>query len=243
MSMPMLSQTDVNAIARVGDCVAVAIAETFRGDGAILASPMGPLPRLGAQLAQATFEPDLLLSDGVSTLVDLQGQPIGWMPFSRVFDTLWGGRRHVMMGASQIDAHGNQNISALGSHTQPKVQLLGVRGAPGNTCSHPTSYFVPAHSKRVFVPQVDVVCGLGTNRGAFELRRVITHLGVFDFSGPDGTLHLRSLHPGVSLEQVQNATGFPVHVSTLAVSRGPTPQESAWLDRLDPDRRIRKEVE
>lgn len=252
-----------------GDHVAVAIAETFRGSGAILVSPMGALPRLGAQLAQATFEPDLLLSDGVATLVDLQGQRVGWMPFSRVFDTLWGGRRHVMMGASQLDKYGNQNISALGSHTRPKVQLLGVRGAPGNTACHPTSYFVAAHSRRIFVPQVDVICGLGTNRGALALHRVITNLGVFDFSGPEGTLRIRCLHPGVSLEQVQASTGFPLTWRTceqfdaddadpshrldaaapgdshplIPISRGPTPEEAAWLERLDPARSIRKEVE
>lgn len=227
----------------IGDHVAVAIAETFRGDGAIMASPMGTLPRLGAQLAQATFEPDLLLTDGVANLVDLNGNTIGWMPFSRVFDTLWSGRRHVMMGASQIDRFGNQNISAVGSHAQPKVQLLGVRGAPGNTACHPTSYFVNGHNKRVFVPEVDMVCGLGTNRGAFEIRRVITNLGVFDLKGPGGTMRLLSLHPGVSLEQVISATGFEVHVDQVVTSRGPTPEELEWLERLDPGRRIRKEVE
>lgn len=228
---------------KLGDYVAIAIAEAFRGDGPIMASPMGPLPRLGAQLAQATFEPELLLTDGVASLVDLSGNAIGWMPFSRVFDTLWSGRRHVMMGASQIDRFGNQNISAVGSHAQPKVQLLGVRGAPGNTAYHPTSYFVSGHNRRIFVPQVDMVCGLGTNHGAFEIRRVITNLGVFDFQGQGGTMRLRSLHPGVTVEQVISATGFELQVDEVTPSRAPTPDEAQWLERLDPGRRIRQEVE
>lgn len=116
-----------------GDVVAVACADSFRGDGAILASPMAPMPSLGARLARAVFEPKLLLTDGVASLVDVHGRVEGQMRYSRVFDVVWGGRRHVMMGASQIDRFGNQNISCIGPHEQPKVQLLGVRGAPGNT--------------------------------------------------------------------------------------------------------------
>ncbi len=224
----------------LGDVMAVACADAFRGDGRIMASPMGPMPRLGARLAKATFEPGLVLTDGVATIVDLEGNARGAMPFSRVFDTLWAGRRHVMMGATQIDRHGNQNISCLGEFARPKVQLLGARGAPGNTVNHPTSYFVGRHSARVFVPQVDFVSGVGTDRGAHEIRCVVTNLGVFDFCGPGGTMQLRSLHPGVSVSDVQEATGFDVHVPDgLGESQAPSVDEAAWLDRLDPDRAVR----
>ena len=50
------------------DVCAVAIAETFRGDGEILASPIGTLPQIGTKLARRTFEPDLLMTDGVAYL-------------------------------------------------------------------------------------------------------------------------------------------------------------------------------
>jgi len=50
-------------------CV-VACAEAWRGDGAILASPMGLIPSLGARLARLTFAPDLLLTDGEAYLLD-----------------------------------------------------------------------------------------------------------------------------------------------------------------------------
>ena len=46
----------------------VACAEAWRGDGAILASPMGLIPTLGARLARLTFEPDLLMTDGEAYL-------------------------------------------------------------------------------------------------------------------------------------------------------------------------------
>ncbi len=118
-------------------CV-VACAEAFRGDGEVLASAFGFIPTIGARLARATFEPDLLLSDGEAYLI-ANDLPLGgtekvvegWIPFRSVFDVVWSGRRHVMMGATQIDRFGNQNISSLGPHEKPKVQLIGcarVRG-------------------------------------------------------------------------------------------------------------------
>ena len=57
----------------LGDICAVALAECFRGDGEIMASGMGYLPSLGARLARATFEPGLVLTDGVATVLDAAG--------------------------------------------------------------------------------------------------------------------------------------------------------------------------
>ena len=116
------------------------------------------------------------------------------MPYRRVFDVVWSGRRNLIMMASQIDRTGNQNISAIGPWAQPKAQLVGVRGAPGNTVNHTTSYWVPNHSTRSFVEQVDVVSGVGYARAAaagpsatrfHEIRFVVSNLGVFDFATPD----------------------------------------------------------
>src|SRR5262249_25040869 len=96
-------------------CV-VACAEAFRGDGEILASPIASTPTLGVKLARATFAPDLLMTDGGAQLVDRDGVVEGWMPYRRIFDVVWSGRRHVMMGATQLDRRGNQNISCIGPH-------------------------------------------------------------------------------------------------------------------------------
>jgi acyl CoA:acetate/3-ketoacid CoA transferase beta subunit len=219
----------------------VACAEAWRGDGAILASPMGLIPVLGARLARLTFEPDLLLTDGEAFLVDAAGEVEGWMPYREVFTMLAAGRRHVMMGAAQIDRHGNQNISAIGDWKRPKAQLLGVRGAPGNTVNHPVSYWIPRHSPRVFTPRVDMVSGVGYDRGARELRVVVTNLAVLDF-GPDSgetadrVMRLRSVHPGVEVAEVAAATGFPLAVpDEVPVTRAPTEHELGLIrERLDP---------
>jgi acyl CoA:acetate/3-ketoacid CoA transferase beta subunit len=224
----------VNAT-RAEVCV-VACAEAWRGDGAILASPMGLIPSLGARLARLTFEPGLLLTDGEAYLVDAAGEIEGWMPYREVFTMLAAGRRHVMMGAAQIDRHGNQNISAIGDWKRPKAQLLGVRGAPGNTVNHPVSYWIPKHSPRVLVPRVDMVSGVGYDRGARELRVVVTNLAVLDFETPDRVMRLRSVHPGVEAGEVVAATGFPLDVpGEVPVTRAPTATELGLIrDRLDP---------
>ena len=236
------------------DVCAVACAEAFRGDGEIVASPMGFIPRLGARLARRTFEPDLVLSDGEATLVDEEGRAEASMPFADVFETLWSGKRHVMMGAAQIDRFGNQNISCVGDWARPKAQLIGTRGAPGNTINHPTSYWVGRHSARVFVPAVDVVCGVGYDRarwldagGRFhEIRRVVTNLGVFDFERAEGTPTLRapSLHPRVSPDDLASPTRFEVRGldADVPTTRLPTPAELDILDALDPEGRREREV-
>ncbi|MFL6121567.1 CoA-transferase subunit beta [Actinophytocola sp.] len=217
-------------------CV-VACAELFRGDGEILASPMGSVPSLGARLARATFEPDLLLSDGEATLLTGDGTPEGWLPYRAVFDVVAHGRRHVVMGANQIDRYGNQNISCIGPHATPKRQLLGVRGAPGNTVNHRTSYWVPKHSPRVFVPAVDMVAGVGYHRGGgpfHDVHRVVTDLCVLDFGGPSHAMRVVSVHPGVTVDEVVERTGFPLVVDDPPETRAPTDDELALLSTLDP---------
>jgi acyl CoA:acetate/3-ketoacid CoA transferase beta subunit len=232
-------------------CVA-ALADAFIGDGEIFASGMGTIPMLGARLARATGEPDLLISDGEAFFVanDLaigstDKDVEGWIPFRTVFDTLWGGRRHVVMGASQIDAFGNQNIANIGPWDKPKAQLLGVRGAPGNTINHTTTYFVPKHSDRVFVERVDTVSGIGYDRAAalgpwvqehHEIRRVVTNLAVLDFATPDHRMRLASVHPGVTADDVVAATGFALTVDgDVPTTRLPTAEELRILrEVLDP---------
>jgi acyl CoA:acetate/3-ketoacid CoA transferase beta subunit len=231
------------------DVCVVACAETFRGDGEILASPMGLIPRLGARLAKRTFEPDLVMSDGEAYLVDDPGSPEpvieGWLPYRRIFDFVWHGKRHVLMGATQIDRFGNQNISCIGDFQKPKVQLLGVRGAPGNTINHPTSYWVPKQSGRVLVERVDVVSGVGYDRARalgtraarfHEIRAVITDLAVLDFETPDRTMRLRSVHPGVSVDEVVAKTGFALVVpDSVPTTRLPTADELRLIrEVLDP---------
>ncbi|MER5432757.1 CoA-transferase [Streptomyces sp. NPDC002588] len=237
----------MNGISRAEYCV-VACAEAWRGAGEILASPMGLIPSVGARLARRTFAPDLLLTDGEALLVDADGTVEGWLPYRQHLALAAGGRRHVMMGASQLDRHGNQNIACIGDWARPKRQLLGVRGAPVNTLNHPTSYWIPKHSRRVFVERVDVVCGVGYDHadGArfHRLARVVTDLGVLDFATPDRSMRLASLHPGVTAEQVREATGFALEIpEEVPYTREPTAAELELIrEVLDPGDTRSREV-
>jgi acyl CoA:acetate/3-ketoacid CoA transferase beta subunit len=227
---------------------AVACADLFADDGEILASPMGTMPLIGARLARLTTNPDLLISDGEAYLLadtpPLGGtSPLeGWLPYYKVFDVVAAGTRHVVMGANQLDRFGNQNISCLGPHEKPSRQMFGARGAPGNTVNHRTSYWVAKHAPRVFVASVDFASGVGYDRatgsaGRFhDLYRVVTNLAVLDFATADHTMRIASVHPGVTVEQVQEQTGFPLVVADdLAITREPTDEELKLLrEVLDP---------
>ena len=249
--------TDTTTATRAEVC-AVACAEILRGAGEIVASPMSPTPTIGARLARLTFEPDLLLSDGESQLLaetpalGKTAPTEGWLPFGKVFDVVAAGRRHVIMGANQIDRYGNQNLSAFGPLQQPTRQMFGVRGAPGNTINHPTSYFVPRHSTRVFCDTVDVVSGIGYDKvdpdnpayRFLHLHRVVSNLGVFDFGGPDHTLRALSLHPGVAADEVAENTSFEVAgLETAETTRWPTEEELRIIRTvLDPKGLRDKEI-
>jgi acyl CoA:acetate/3-ketoacid CoA transferase beta subunit len=242
-----------DGVARADVCV-VAVADVFRGDGEIMANPIGNIPMVGGRVAREVFEPDLVMTDGFALLV-ANALPVGvddadkvveaWNPYRTMFDVVWSGRRHVVMGASQIDPYGNQNFAFIGDWAKPKSQLLGMRGAPGNTVQHTTSYWIPNHTPRVFVERVDVVSGVGYDRaarlGAFvqqhhEIRRVVTNLAVLDFATPDHRMRLSSVHPGVTVDDVVAATGFELVIDgDVADSRVPTADELAAIERIDPN--------
>ncbi|MFH8787912.1 CoA-transferase subunit beta [Streptomyces roseoverticillatus] len=240
-------------------CV-VACAEAWRGDGEVLAAPMGVVPAIGARLARLTFAPDLLLTDGEAMLVadvpalGAKARAVeGWLPYRRHLALVTGGRRHVMMGAAQLDRYGNQNISCIGDWRRPVRQLLGVRGAPANTLNNPTSYWIPRHSPRVLVEKVDMVSGVGYDRAAaagpsatrfHRIPRVVTDLAVLDFETPGRTMRVRSLHPGVTAAELRAATGFPLEVPRdVPLTRLPSAEELRLIrEVIDPDGLRAREV-
>ncbi|MFF2732426.1 CoA-transferase subunit beta [Streptomyces sp. NPDC058008] len=255
-----MSDTATTTATRAEYCV-VACAEAWREAGEVLAAPMGTVPTIGARLAKLTFSPDLLLTDGEALImadvpaVGARAQVVeGWLPYRQHLAMVTSGRRHVMMGASQIDRFGNQNISCVGDWDRPRRQLLGVRGAPVNTLNNPTSYWVSRHSARVFVEKVDMICGVGYDSVAaagpsaaryHRVPEVISDLGVFDFATPDRSMRLRSVHPGVTVEHVATATGFALAVpEEVPFTREPTAAELRLIrEVIDPagarDREVR----
>ncbi len=239
----------------LAELMIVAASEAFRGDGEIIASGLGIIPRLGASLAKMTHTPELMMTDSESLLVE---EPIpvgprgdyvpkysGYMSFERVFECVWGGKRHAMIGPTQIDRFGQTNLSVVGDYDKPKVAMLGVRGLPGNSINHINSLFVPNHNTRAFVAgEVDMVSGVGYNparwsknmrQDLMEIRHIVTNLCVMDFGGPDHAIRVRSLHPGVTFEEVQENTGFELlKAPDMGETAHPTAEQLAIIAQLDP---------
>ncbi|KQV54722.1 CoA-transferase subunit beta [Caulobacter sp. Root342] len=238
----------------LAELLITAAAQAWTNDGEVMATGIGVLPRLGASLAKATTNPALMLTDGECLYTDPptppgrvadRAQAEGWAPYDRTFSTLWGGRRHAMVGPVQIDRFGQANINLIGPKAAPKVAMLGVRGFPGNSIHHPNSFFFPAHNSRAFVAgEVDYVCMAGYNPARYldgrkpaglDLRIIVTNLAVLDFQGPFHAIRVRSLHPGVGFDEVQDNTGFdlvrPDHIPTTAA---PTAEQLALIAALDP---------
>ena len=238
------------------DRIICAASNAWINDGEVLATGIGIVPRLAASISMLSSNPDLMMTDSEAWLVS-EPVPIGprngyeikregWMGFTRIFDNVWSGKRHAMVGPTQVDRFGQANISMIGTDYQkPKSMMLGVRGFPGNSISHANSFFVPNHSTKVFVAgEVDMVASVGYNparlaRGwsldDIDVRQIFTNLAVFDFGGPDRQARLVSLHPGVTAAQVQEATGFELHVpADVPETAAPTEAQLALLARLDP---------
>jgi glutaconate CoA-transferase subunit B len=152
-----------------------------------------------------------------------------------------------MVGPVQFDRFGQANISVIGSHDKPKSAMLGARGFPGNSIVHPNSFFFPSHNKRAFVEgEVDFVCMAGYNPARYmngkapaglDLRVIVTNLCVMDFGGPDHQVRVVSLHPGVTFDEVQDNTGFPLARigDAIPATPVPTPEQLAVIARLDPN--------
>lgn len=238
------------------DRIICAAAQAWKNDGEVLATGIGIVPRLAASLCMRSINRDLMMTDSEAWIVQ-EPVPIGprgsyqvqresHMGFARIFDNVWSGKRHAMVGPTQVDRFGQANISMIGSdHAKPKSMMLGVRGFPGNSINHANSFFVPNHSPKVFVEgEVDMVSSVGYNPARLErgwrldeidIRLILTNLCVMDFGGPAHQVRLLSLHPGVTVEQVVQATGFALHVpDQVPTTPDPSPEQLALLAQLDP---------
>ncbi len=231
-------------------------ADIFRDENPeVFATLIGLVPRLGGSLAKRTFLPGLMMSDGeyyfVSEPVHV-GKRNGYMPkregrigYERVFDLIPKGNRHAFVGPVQVDRFGQMNLSCIGDYNAPKVTMLGVRGLPGNTVNNRTSMFFGAHTSRAFVAgEVDMVSGAGYNPDRYpggvyppglDHRRIVTNLCVLDFEGPNHAIRVRSLHPGVTFDEVQDNTGFDlVRPDDIPETPAPTSEQLNIIAELDP---------
>ncbi|WP_067650488.1 CoA-transferase [Nocardia harenae] len=139
----------------------------------------------------------------------------------------------------QVDAHGNINSALIGDPRKPKLRGPGSNGIDALcVMDQKVTVYVTDHSTRTFVPEVDFVSGAGdaTRRGGKTpggIGFVVTNLCTMELA--EGRWLLRSVHPGVEVEDVRAATGFEIETADdLATTTPPTKQELDLLDAVDP---------
>jgi glutaconate CoA-transferase subunit B len=209
-------------------------------DGTVVFVGIG-LPSLAANLARRTHAPRCVLvyeSGTIGAKPVVLPLSIGDGELAETADAvvsvpemfaywLQGGRIDVgFLSAAQIDRHGNLNSTVVGPYDKPKVRLPGGGGAPEIATGVKDVFVLLRQSPRAFVDRLDFTTSVGD-----RVRVVVTDLGILE--PVDGELTLVSTHPGIAVEDVTAATGWPLRVSPdLAETEPPTEAELTALRSL-----------
>ncbi|EMA27055.1 CoA-transferase subunit beta [Haloarcula japonica] len=218
------------------------------------------IPNLACNLAKQTHAPDLemvyesgTIDSNPSKLPLSIGDPVlatdaqSIVPMIQGFGYyLQAGRIDVgFLGGAQIDRYGNINSTVIGDYEDPKVRLPGSGGACEIASNTHRTIIITPHTQRRFPEEVDFVTSPGyidgeTTREELGLRggpdAVITDKAVMRFDD-DGEMFLDSVHPGVTEDAVQEATGWNLQFGSDVVKTEPPDEEEIDLIRneLDPD--------
>ena len=148
------------------------------------------------------------------------------------------------LSAAQLDRFGNINTTVVGpDYAHPKVRLPGAGGAPEIAASCGEVFVVLRQNRRTFVDRVDFVTSVGFGDGPGHRERlglrgrgpvlIITDLGVLEPDPDTCELTLTAVHPGIELDAVRAATGWPLRTTARPmVSEAPTTDELAALRDL-----------
>jgi glutaconate CoA-transferase subunit B len=239
------------------EMMAVAAARRLR-NGMVCFVGIG-LPSRAANLARATHAPDCVLiyeSGAIGAKPSHLPLSIGDGELAETADAvvsvpeifnywLQGGWIDVgFLGAAQIDVHGNLNSTVIGDYARPKVRLPGAGGAPEIATSCRETFVMLRQTPRSFVARLDFLTSVGRpNRPGTGGRDgagtgvscVVTDLGVLEPDGETGELVLTELHPDVTLEEAQSATGWELRIATeVRPGQPPTGEELDALRALKP---------
>jgi glutaconate CoA-transferase subunit B len=132
----------------------------------------------------------------------------------------------AFLGAAQVDRRGDLNSTVIGDYEQPKTRLPGAGGAPEIALGCPEVVVIAPHTRRTFVEELDFRTTSGVHT-----TQVITDLGVLE--PRDGELTLTALHPGVTVDQAREETGWELRVAgDVAATEPPTEEELSALREL-----------
>ena len=239
------------------EIMTIAAARRLR-NGAVCFVGIG-LPSAAANLARITHAPDVVLiyeSGTIGAKPDVLPLSIGDGELAETADTvvsvpeifrywLQGGRVDVgFLGAAQIDRFGNINTTVIGGdYRSPKVRLPGAGGAPEIATAAKEVTIIVKQSTRTFVEKLDFVTSSGYNGRSNGAKSglvagrgkttVITDLGILESDPETRELVLTALHPGISLEEARNASGWKLReAAQIDVTSAPTASELAALRDL-----------
>ena len=238
----------------------IAVASRLLEDGAVVGVGTGA-PCAAAMLAQKTHAPRLfIVFEAGGMAPQLPSMPIS-VGDSRTFysalvatsmaDVFEACQRGVVdysfLGGAQIDMYGNLNSTCAGPYDRPKVRFPGSGGANDFASLCWRTLILTPHDKRRFVEKLDFLTTPGylTGPGSREAaglpagtgpHRVVTNLAVMDFHPESRRMRVASLHPGVTFEEVQQNTGFPLlRAESPAITEPPTAREIEILrNEVDP---------
>jgi len=217
------------------------------------------MPSAAANLARLTHAPEVVLiyeSGTIGAKPDVLPLSIGDGELAEHADTvvsipeifrywLQGGRVDVgFLGAAQVDRFGNINTTVIGNdYAHPKVRLPGAGGAPEIASNAKETWIIIKQTKRSFVPKLDFLTSVGHLTGGDSRARsgargkgptaVITDLGVMAPDPVTRELTLVALYPGITVDQVREATGWDLEVAeNLGRTVAPDAKELATLRDL-----------
>ena len=245
----------MNDTLEVPDLMIYAMASEIKNFDIVLHGVSSPLPVLAMSVARNTHAPDMGYisgAEGVDPVVDRvypssfdtrhNRNAVAYFGLHEAFDLAQRGELNVMfLGAAQIDRYGNTNLSVIGDIDRPKIQLPG--GAASAFLMPITPKVViwnTRHSNRVFVDKVDFVTGQGYNNRPEEYREnelvVISNLGVMNFKNPNRVMQIQSYHPGHTVDEIKEKTGFDLPVAPdVAETPVPGPEVIDFISTIDPD--------
>ena len=161
-----------------------------------------------------------------------------------------------IVAPAQIDKNGNMNNNVIGEHARPRVRFMGSVGLPDMGCfNERVLVYEPIHETRVFVEKADFIAGLGQMPGGVKGRRekgisgggpaiIVSNLAVMDFDEETGVMRVKSIHPGVKLEEVQENTGFTlVTAQDISETEPPTKDQVELIrTKIDPEGQRRQRM-
>ena len=246
----------------IDELMVVAVSRAMDNDTRAFNGAVSFIPVCGYLLARRTHAPNLVWA---ASSIAIDASPAS-IPESTLSDALWDGASMLSTSpydfwsyasgaryntfafrGAQMDGWGNVNNTVIGSYDSPKVRLPGGGGMADLGSMIPKIYlWNTTHNTRTFVEKLDFRSGIGWGDGGNHRERLglpggpqlcITNLCVFDFDSEDHRMRVASLHPGVTIGDVQEATGFEVLLpdSEIPTTGRPTEDELRILrEEVDP---------